>query len=71
MAEARGRGGAPQPAVQQLVETIYQLRYLPRQGKNLTIEEKHLAVRVSRTYRLELCDLSLPQGLLLGCGGAP
>ena len=65
------RGGAPGGRVQQLVDAIIELGYLPIQSKNSTVLEKQLAVRLSRTYRLELCDLSLPQGLLLGCGGAP
>ena len=51
MAEPRGGGGAPQPAVQQLVETIHQLGYLPRQGKNSTIEEKRLAVQLIRAKK--------------------
>ena len=57
--------------VQPLVDAIIELGYLPIQSKNSIVLEKQLAVRLSRTYRLELCDLSLPQGLLLGCGGAP
>ena len=57
--------------VQPLVDAIIELGYLPIQSKNSTVLEKHLAVRLSRTYRLELCDLSLSQGLPLGCGGAP
>ena len=57
--------------VQPLVDAIIELGYLPTQSKNSTVLEKQLAVRLSRTYRLELCDISLPQGLLLGGGGAP
>ena len=70
---AGGGTGAPgrRRSTQQLVDAIIELGYLPTQSKNSTLEEKQLAVRLSRTYRLELCDLSLPQGLLLGCGGAP
>ena len=63
-AEARGRGGAPQPAVQQLVETIHQLGYLPRQGKNSTTEEKHLAVRLIKARTAGL--LSSEQEAALG-----
>ena len=48
---ARGRGGAPQPAVQQLVDAILQLGYLPRQAKNSTAEEKHLAVRLIKARK--------------------
>ena len=50
MAEARGRG-MPVVSRCQLVEAIQQLGYLPRQGKNSTIEEKHLAVRLIKARK--------------------
>ena len=53
VAEARGRGRSVASRCQ-LVEAIQQLGYLPRQGKNSTIEEKHLAVRLIRARKADL-----------------
>ena len=53
VAEARGRG-MPVVSRCQLVEAIQQLGYLPRQGKNSTIEEKHLAVRLIKARVADL-----------------
>ena len=39
-------GGAPGGRVQQLVDAIIELGYLPTQSKNSTVEEKQLAVRL-------------------------
>ena len=63
MAEALGRG---RPVVSrcQLVEAIQQLGYLPRQGKNSTIEDKRLAVRLIRARTAGL--LSSKQEAALG-----
>ena len=48
----------------QLVEAIQQLGYLPRQGKNSTIEDKRLAVRLIRARTAGL--LSSKQEAALG-----
>ena len=53
VAEARGRERSVASRCQ-LVEAIQQLGYLPRQGKNSTIEEKHLAVRLIRARKADL-----------------
>ena len=53
VAEARGRERSVASRCQ-LVEAIQQLGYLPRQGKNSTIEEKHLAVRLSKARVADL-----------------
>ena len=53
VAEARGRERSVASRCQ-LVEAIQQLGYLPRQGKNSTIEEKHLAVRLIRARKAGL-----------------
>ena len=63
VAEARGRG-RPVASRCQLVEAIQQLGYLPRQGKNSTIEEKHLAVRLIKARTAGL--LSSEQEAALG-----
>ena len=42
----RPRGRAPGGRVQQLVDAIIELGYLPTQSKNSSLEEKHLAVRL-------------------------
>ena len=42
----RPRGRAPGGRVQQLVDAIIELGYLPTQSKNSTVEEKQLAVRL-------------------------
>ena len=61
---ARGRGGAPQPAAQELVDAILRLGYLPRQAKNSSAEEKHLAVRLIKARTAGL--LSSEQEAALG-----
>ena len=56
---ARGGGGAPglpvggDPGrlVQQLVDAIIELGYLPTQSKNSTVEEKQLAVRLIKARK--------------------
>ena len=53
VAEARGRERSVASRCQ-LVEAIQQLGYLPRQGKNSTIEEKHLAVRLIKARVADL-----------------
>ena len=63
VAEARGRG-MPVVSRCQLVEAIQQLGYLPRQGKNSTIVEKHLAVRLIKARTAGL--LSSEQEAALG-----
>ena len=63
VAEARGRW-MPVVRTCQLVEAIQQLGYLPRQGKNSTIEEKHLAVRLIKARTAGL--LSSEQEVSLG-----
>ena len=63
VAEARGRG-MPVVSRCQLVEAIQQLGYLPRQGNNSTIEEKHLAARLIKARTAGL--LSSKQEAALG-----
>ena len=53
VAEARGRGRCVASRCQ-LVEASQQPGYLPRQGKNSTIEEKHLAVRLMKARVTDL-----------------
>ena len=68
---ARGRGGAPQPAVQQLVDAIFKLGYLPRQGANSTAAEKHLAVRLIKARKAGSLSSAQEAALAnLGEGGA-
>ena len=63
VAEARGRERSVASRCQ-LVEAIQQLGYLPRQGKNSTIEDKRLAVRLIRARTAGL--LSSKQEAALG-----
>ena len=63
VAEARGRERSVASRCQ-LVEAIQQLGYLPRQGKNSTIEEKHLAARLIKARTAGL--LSSEQEVSLG-----
>ena len=60
----RGRGGAPQPAAQELLDAILQLGYLPRQAKNSTAEGKHLAGRLLKARKAG--SLSSEQQAALG-----
>ena len=61
---ALGRGGAPQPAGQELVDAFLQLGHLPRQAKNVTAEETHLAVRLIKARKAR--SLSSEQEAALG-----
>ena len=63
VAEARGRERSVASRCQ-LLEAIQQLGYLPRQGKNSTAEEKHLAVRLIKARKAG--SLSSEQELALG-----
>ena len=50
-APGRPLGGAPGRHVQQLVDAIIELGYLPTQSKYSTVEEKQLAVRLIRARK--------------------
>ena len=63
VAEARGRERSVASRCQ-LVEAIQQLGYLPRQGNNSSIEEKHLAARLIKARTAGL--LSSEQEVALG-----
>ena len=47
-------GGAAQPALQELVDEIIQLGHMPKQTKNVSVEEKDLAVRLIRARKAGL-----------------
>ena len=58
-APGRPLGGAPGRHVQQLVDAIIELGYLPTQSKHSTVAEKQLAVRLIRAR--QACSLSSKQ----------
>ena len=58
-APGRPCGGAPGGRVQQLVDAIIELGYLPTQSKNSSAEEKTLAVRLIKARKA--CSLSSKQ----------
>ena len=60
----RACGGAPQPGLQQLVDAIIALGYLPTQCKNSSQTEKLLAVRLIKAR--QACSLSFEQEAALG-----
>ena len=58
-APGRPLGGAPGRHVQQLVDAIIELGYLPTQSKHSTVAEKQLAVRLLKARKA--CSLSSKQ----------
>ena len=57
-------GGAPGRHVQQLVDAIIELGYLPTQSNDSTVAEKQLAVRLIKARKA--CSLSSEQEAALG-----
>lgn len=68
---ARDRDGAPEPALQQLVDAILQLGYLPRRAKNASAEENRIAVQLLKACKAGSLSSAQEAALAnLGEGGA-